>query len=72
MSDEIKQGIERVGIVVGIVAALTALFGAFAVLPHRVAATERRVDTMEVEMKSARELLVRIDENVKALKEARR
>lgn len=57
-------------------ALLTSLFAACAVataawigMRTDVAAHGQRIDALESEVRSSRELLVRIDENVKALKE---
>ncbi len=69
MSDETKDSIGRAATILGIISTIAALAGAWFILPYRVGAAERRIDQLETEQRQARELLVRIDENVKALKE---
>lgn len=68
MSDEMKIDLQQIGVAVGILAAISALFGAYVLLPHRMEAAERAIQTLEAESRVNRELLVRIDENVKELK----
>ncbi len=50
----------------------TAGGGAMVILPYRVEALEQKNVILEKQMLDYRELLIRIDENVKALKEAKR
>lgn len=69
MSDETKENISRAATILGILSTVAALAGAWFILPYRVGAAERRIEQLETEQRAARELLVRIDENVKALKE---
>lgn len=71
MSDETTKSLQRIGIVLGIITTIAAVVGAWAVLPHRMDAAERRIEILEAEAKTSHDLLVRIDENVKALKEKR-
>lgn len=66
MSNDVKVSLKTIGIAIGVLAAaapvivyLAALIG----LPERVSVVEKQQAAM-------REVLIRIDENVKALKEA--
>jgi hypothetical protein len=72
VSDDTEVSLKRIGLLLGIIATITSFVGAWAILPHRMNAAERRIEALESEARTSRELLVRIDENVKALKEARR
>jgi hypothetical protein len=71
MSENIRINLGRVGAAVGIIAGVAGLLGAWVLLPYRMEAAEKRIASLEQEAKTARELLVRIDENVKSLKERR-
>jgi uncharacterized protein HemX len=74
------SALSRVEIWLGIAVSLVTLgntYGLFAVLPYRVAQTERRMDSLAEEFKQAqtsaqsqRELLVRIDERLKQVQSA--
>lgn len=79
MSEEVRLNLAKVGTVVSVLAGLAALLGAWGVLPYRVAAAEERmaaaeakIATLQAELRDTREILIRIDENVKALKDARK
>lgn len=72
MSNDVKISLQRIGITIGAVSALGALIGSWVVLPYRMTAAEQRIDALQAQVREYRELLIRIDENVKALKEARR
>lgn len=79
MSEDVKLNLTRLGVIIGILAALTALLGSFFILPYRVEASEKRQDAFEsktdnrfsaneAEQKQQRDILIRIDENVKELR----
>lgn len=76
MSDNHRSGemtfLQRVGLVVGILVGMVGMFGAWFVLPYRVDAAEKKVERLEREQATMREILIRIDENVKVLKESRK
>lgn len=74
-SPEVKINLSRLGVVLGVVAALFALAGAWVVLPYRMDQVEQKVRGHDAEFSSVRgdmatmrEVLIRIDENVKELK----
>lgn len=82
MSGDVKFSLTRLGIILGVLAALTALLGSFFILPYRVEASEKRQEAFEsktdnrfsateAEQKQQREILIRIDENVKELRRVR-
>lgn len=53
----------------GSVVSIIALFGffqAWAILPHRVATTERSISVLQDDSKRDREVLIRIEERLKA------
>jgi hypothetical protein len=72
MSERIQLNLTRLGLAVGIFGGIIGIGGTFVVLPYRLEAAEKRITSLEEQVASSRELLVRIDENVKALKEAKR
>ena len=72
MSEKVQLNLTRLGLAVGLVGGIIGIGGTFVVLPYRLEAAEKRITALEEQVASSRELLVRIDENVKALKEARR
>lgn len=72
MSEKIQLNLTRLGLIVGISGGIIGMGGTFIVLPYRLEAAEKRITALEEQVASSRELLVRIDENVKALKEARK
>lgn len=67
MSSDIKISLKMAGIVVGALVAVAPLI----VWLSTLIGLPARVTAIEVEQKATREVLIRIDENVKALKEAR-
>ena len=69
MSEKIQLNLTRLGLAVGICGGIIGVGGTFVVLPYRLESAERRISALEEQVASSRELLVRIDENVKALKE---
>lgn len=80
---EVKINFSRLVVILGVIAGIAGLFGAWFVLPYRMEAAEkkqetfefkveRRFESNEAEQRAQREILIRIDENVKALKETGR
>ena len=72
MSDEVKLNLAKVGGIIGILAGIAGLLGAWFVLPYRVTATETEIVSLKTRMEMQHEILIRIDENVKQLKGERR
>lgn len=81
--DDFKVNVTRLGIVLGVIATIAALAGAWFVLPYRMEAAERvqttfeakverRFELTEAEARQQREILIRIDENVKELRRNQR
>ena len=62
MSDETKESLSRIGLVVGLLSGITGLLGAFVLLPYRISAAEQEIRQVKVETRADHELLVRIDE----------
>jgi len=72
MSDEVKLNLAKVGGFLGIICGLAGLLGAWFVLPYRMAAAETKLLKLEIQAEQTREILIRIDENVKQLKGEKR
>lgn len=81
-SQDVKLSLGRVSLVLAVLLGAAGLFGAWFILPYRMEAaekaqasfeakTELRFDRTENEARQQREILIRIDENVKALKAQR-
>lgn len=79
---DVKINLTRLSVTLAFVAGIVALAGAWFILPYRVEAAERtaaefaakverRFEATEAEQRQQREILIRIDENVKQLKESR-
>lgn len=62
MSDETKESLSRIGLVVGLLSGITGLLGAFVLLPYRISAAEQEIRQVKIETRADHELLVRIDE----------
>lgn len=82
-AQDVRVNFTRLGVILGVVAAIMALAGAWVVLPYRVEAAEkaqasfeakveRRFEATEAEARQQREILIRIDENVKELRRLQR
>lgn len=82
-SGNVKINLSRLGVVIGVIAALIAFAGTWLVLPYRVeqaeksqtifeVKTERRFESNEAEARHQREILIRIDEGVKLLRRDQR
>jgi hypothetical protein len=68
---EINVNLHRLGVVVALVSGFIAVAGAWFLLPYRVDAVEKRTTVLETKIDAQQQLLIRIDENVKQLKEQR-
>lgn len=69
---EIKINVNRIATALAVVSGLVALAGAWFLLPYRVDAVERRTSAVEKKLDDQQQLLIRIDENVKLLREHER
>ncbi len=63
-----ESNLTKLGTLIGIVVALFALAGAWLILPYRVDEVEKKVRTHDTELTTMKEVLIRIDENVKELR----
>ncbi len=68
---EFKINVTRLALPLAVISALVALAGAWLLLPYRLEAVEKRTTVVEQKLDAQQELLIRIDENVKQLKEKR-
>ena len=82
-SDDVKLNLTKLGVIIAALAGIAGLAGAWFILPYRMDAAEKKQENFEVrvdrrfestdaEARAQREILIRIDENVKQLKESRR
>lgn len=82
VNGDVKINLTRLSVILGTLALIAAFAGTWFILPFRVEAVERqavdftarverRFETTEAEQRQQREILIRIDENVKQLKEQR-
>lgn len=85
MSDQptgdVRINLSRWAVIIGFLAVSSALFGSFILLPHRVdqmekeqeryeSKTDSQLQRQDLELRQQREILIRIDENVKELRRA--
>lgn len=68
----VKLNLDKMALFVAVVTGIAALAGAWVLLPYRVNLVEQRTSAVESKLDAQQQLLIRIDENVKALKEAQR
>jgi len=59
----------RISLLLAIALGIVSLAGAWFILPYRVTEVERKLQILEASDAHQQEILIRIDENVKALKE---
>lgn len=80
-TDDVKVNVNvtRLGVIIGALAAVVALAGAWFILPYRMDAAEKKISAVEeksahhdVDIATIKEILVRIDENVKEMRRERR
>lgn len=80
---DIKINLTRLAFVIALLASIIGVFGAWITLPIRLEAAEkkqeifetrveRRIEATEAEARQQREILIRIDENVKELRRMQR
>lgn len=68
-SPEFKINLNRLALPLAVISAIVALAGAWLLLPYRLEAVEKRTTVVEQKLDAQQQLLIRIDENVKVLKE---
>ena len=64
MSDRLHGGLQVGAAMLGLVAGVTGLFGAFVLLPSRMEAAERQIARLNDRDEKSREMLVRIEERL--------
>lgn len=80
-TSDVRINLSRWATIIGFLAISTALFGSYFLLPHRMESVEKehekyeiktdaRLQQQDVELRQQREILIRIDENVKELRRA--
>jgi predicted cobalt transporter CbtA len=69
VSEKLKSNVAIVSAFVGILAGVFGFIQAYAVLPYRVEQIEKDTRAMKDERKTDREILIRIEEQVRALRE---
>lgn len=72
MTASTKGRIEFVGLIVGVlggIGGLAGMVGAFWLLPYRVEAVEKRIDTIAIQRADDHELLTRIEERLIAVQQ---
>lgn len=69
MTDHIRLNLSKAAAVIGVVGGAAGIVATAVLMPYRMNAAEERIKNLETQVSESRELLVRIDENVKALKE---
>jgi hypothetical protein len=69
MSDEVKLNLTKLGVIAAVCASVVGLLGAFFILPYRMESAELKIAALEIRIEQQSALLIRIDENVKQLKE---
>jgi uncharacterized membrane protein len=70
MSDDIKVSLTRIGMVLGVLAAVAALFGTFVILPYRMDAAEKSIKAIQDKTEVDHDLLQRIDERTARIEKA--
>ncbi|MEW6306062.1 MAG: hypothetical protein AB1705_21505 [Verrucomicrobiota bacterium] len=66
-NETVKLNLSRLVTVVAVLAGFVGLFGAFVILPHRVDAAEKRLESLESRQQSNGEVLSRIDERTQQI-----
>lgn len=64
--------LSRIGLVVAVLAGLAGLAGAWFVLPYRMDSAEKTLDAHSAQLAQQKEILIRIDENVKDIRRSER
>jgi sensor domain CHASE-containing protein len=70
-TSSMKIDLTRLALPLAVISGLVALAGAWLLLPYRLEAVEKRTTVVEQKLDAQQQLLIRIDENVKQLKEKR-
>jgi hypothetical protein len=66
--DMLKVNLAQAAIVIAVLSGLVSLTQAWLILPYRMTAAESKIQTLEAKVEVQNAILIRIDENVKALK----
>ena len=72
MTQQAKARIEFVGLIIGVLGGLggiAGMIGAFYLLPYRLEAAEKRIETISLQRAGDRELLTRIEERLIAVQQ---
>lgn len=69
MSERITKGLTNLSLIVGILIGVFGAIQSYSVLPYRVEQTEMEVRALKEQGKNDREILIRIEEQLKALRE---
>lgn len=70
MSEANKRKLEILGLVVAVLTGIGAFIGTFVLLPYRMQAAEKSLSDLQIERRSDRELLVRVDERTARMEKA--
>ena len=70
MSEEVKLNLTRIGVVLGVLAGTAAIFGTFFVLPYRMAAAEKAIQSVQDRAETDHDLIQRIDERTMRIEKA--
>jgi hypothetical protein len=72
MNNNESISLTRIAVMISILIGLTGLFGAWMVLPYRVGQNEVKIKVLEDNDRTQQDILIRIDENVKLMREEQR
>jgi hypothetical protein len=70
VSDDVKLSLTKAGIVIGLLAGLAGLLGAWFVLPYRVSAAENAIREVQTQARTDHDLIQRIDERTARMEKA--
>lgn len=69
MPHQIKERLEAVCAIVGLVTGISGLIGAFVLLPYRLEAVEKQVAHLTSAAEMRKESLIRLEENMKRIEQ---
>lgn len=67
-----QLNLTRLAIIIGVLAGIFGLVGAWFILPYRMEQAEKNISEMQAVQHQQQEVLIRIDENVKELRRVQR